>query len=99
MWSLLSNQVGVYAFVFARVGNTEPETFGARSNSPDHALQFTAIRASERFQGRGPFRRCPARSPEPRSQTRERERSSPGEGGPSLRTNQISKVPLTQSEA
>jgi hypothetical protein len=30
MWSLLSNQVGVYAFVFARVGNTEPETFGAR---------------------------------------------------------------------
>ena len=33
MWSLLSNQVGVYAFVFARVGNTEPETFGARSNS------------------------------------------------------------------
>jgi hypothetical protein len=65
MWSLLSNQVGVYAFVFARVGNTEPETFGARSNSPDHALRFTAIRAAERFQGRVA---CPALSgPLPRS--------------------------------
>jgi hypothetical protein len=34
MWSLLSNQVGIYAFVFACVGNTEPETFGARVQLP-----------------------------------------------------------------
>ena len=34
MWSLLSNPVGVYAFVFACVGNTEPETFGARVQLP-----------------------------------------------------------------
>jgi len=40
-------------------------------NSPDHALPFTAIRASERFRGRVAL---PARSPDPPSRTRERER-------------------------
>ena len=77
MWSLLSNPVGVYAFVFACVGNTEPETFGARVQLPRSRSLVHGNPSVRAFPGQGGPSGAVRPAPPIRDHKRERAKRPP----------------------